>query len=92
MNEIEARRQITQGEQAAQVVANPAYKKAIADIKLDLLEKFERTEHRHIKRRNEIWLELKMLGKIQEKLEDCMASGKIASHSITDKLKNITRW
>ncbi|AWL03396.1 hypothetical protein ACFOHT_04845 [Massilia oculi] len=69
---------ITQGEQARQVLDNPAFAKAFADIEQEHVEAWKNSPARDPAGRETLWMTVKLLHKLRSTLEAAMTDGRLA--------------
>jgi hypothetical protein len=70
---------ITQGDQARQVLENPAFAKAFADIEQEHVEAWKNSPARDPAGRETLWMTVKLLHKLRSTLESAMTDGKLAN-------------
>jgi len=70
---------MTQGEQARQVLENPAFAKAFADIEEEHVEAWKNSPARDPAGRETLWMTVKLLHKLRSTLESAMTDGKLAN-------------
>jgi hypothetical protein len=72
-------KRIMQGEQACQVLDNPAFAKAFADIEQEHVEAWKKSPARDPAGRETLWMTVKLLHKLRSTLEAAMTDGKLAN-------------
>jgi hypothetical protein len=70
---------ITQGDQARQVLDNPAFAKAFADIEQEHVEAWKNSPARDPDGRETLWMTVKLLHKLRSTLEASMLDGRMAN-------------
>ena len=68
-----------QGEQARQVLENPAFAKAFDDIEKEHVEAWKNSPARDPEGRETLWMTVKLLHKLRSTLESAMTDGKLAN-------------
>lgn len=68
-----------QGEQARQVLENPAFAKAFDDIEKEHVEAWKNSPARDPDGRETLWMTVKLLHKLRSTLESAMTDGKLAN-------------
>ena len=69
---------IRQGDQARQVLDNPAFAKAFADIEQEHVEAWKNSPARDPAGRETLWMTVKLLHKLRSTLEAAMTDGRLA--------------
>jgi hypothetical protein len=70
---------MTQGEQARQVLENPAFIKAFDDIEKEHVEAWIKSPARDPAGRETLWMTVKLLHKLRSTLEAALTDGKLAN-------------
>jgi hypothetical protein len=82
---------ITQGEQARQVLDNPAFIKAFDDIEQEHVEAWKNSPARDPEGRETLWMTVKLLHKLRSTLEAAMTDGKLANLEREHEAKMLAR-
>lgn len=91
--EIEER--IYNGDRAREVLENPAYAAAFADIKQEITEQWKNSPARDHEGREKLWSLLKLADKLESMLKTSMETGKLArldlqhKQTIADRAKSL---
>jgi hypothetical protein len=70
---------MTEGEQARQVLENPAFAKAFDDIEREHVEAWKNSPARDPDGRETLWMTVKLLYKLRSTLEAAMTDGRLAN-------------
>ena len=85
---------IQNGSLARDVLENPIYVKAVADIKQELIYTWQSTPARDVEGRERLYMMLKMLEKVSQALTNTMETGTLAledlkyQQSLLDKVRD----
>jgi SH3-like domain-containing protein len=82
---------MTQGEQARQVLENPAFAKAFDDIEREHVEAWKNSPVRDPEGRETLWMTVKLLYKLRSTLEAAMTDGRLASVELEHQAKQLAR-
>lgn len=80
-----------QGEQARQVLENPAFAKAFDDIEKEHVEAWKNSPARDPEGRETLWMTVKLLHKLKSTLESAMTDGKMANVQLEHQIKQLTK-
>lgn len=69
---------VTEGDQARQVLENPAFARAFADIEREHVEAWKNSPARDPAGRETLWMTVKLLYKLRSTLEAAMTDGRLA--------------
>lgn len=80
-----------QGEQARQVLENPAFAKAFDDIEKEHVEAWKNSPARDPDGRETLWMTVKLLHKLRSTLESAMTDGKLANVELEHQNNLLTK-
>lgn len=89
MDTLEQR--MRQGEQARQVLENPAFAKAFDDIEKEHVEAWKNSPARDPDGRETLWMTVKLLHKLRSTLESAMTDGKLANVELEHQNNLLTK-
>lgn len=89
MDTLEQR--ITQGNQAREVVENPAFIRAFDEIEQEHVEAWKNSPARDPEGRETLWMTVKLLQKLRSTLEASMLDGRLANVELEHQINQMAR-
>lgn len=78
--------EISRGEEAARLLANPLYVESFDAVEQELMEQWKNSPARDEAGREKLWLSLKLLHRTRAQLEQVMQTGHVARETLASKI------